>query len=362
MIIIIILIIIVLTLLFPVSRAFYVRLGRIIYDSSGRTNYKVYNNAVVLGGIRQAIQFKEGNQDTDILLVIHGGPGWSETAISYSYQKKLVDKYLIVNWDQRCVGQTALLSGYKSDEVLSMETIISDGVELVEYLKNKFPEKKLFIMGHSWGSVLGSIISSRHPELVDGYIGWGQVVNLVDEEAAVFNHTMELAQNKGDTVLLKKLETLMPYPVDEAGNVVFTEKLSDFTSIKYDCGYGSIRFHDLQSFTKENIIWAIENPYYKLKAIKWIGNEEPYEYVLRNDFKVLNISNLAPCYKMPVAFIYGDNDWQTPFTVGREYYESITAPIKEFYLVKNAGHSTTFDNEDDFVSLLRGPVFELMHS
>lgn len=327
----------------------------------GLDPFEVYDEAVQLGGIRQSVQFWVGNPDADMLLVIHGGPGCSELAISYGYDSRITDKYLVVNWDQRCVGQTALLSGASSEVPLSFETIVSDGVELAEYLKKKYPGKKLFIMGHSWGSALGAVISSRHPELVDGYIGWGQVVNFVEEETEAFEHTIEYVNEKGDSELISQIEALKPYPVDDEGNVLISKKLVYFTAIKYACGYGAVKYPNLQAFNEENIAMAVRNPFFKQEALQWMNNEIPYIDVF-NEFNSMDIGALAPEFKMPVCIIYGDNDWQTPYTTGQAYLEKLIAPKKEFFFVKNAGHSTTFDNEDDFVELLRGPVFELMNS
>jgi pimeloyl-ACP methyl ester carboxylesterase len=41
-----------------------------------------------------------------------------------------------------------------------------------------FSKEKLYLVGHSWGSVLGLFFIQRYPELVEKYVGCGQVVNM----------------------------------------------------------------------------------------------------------------------------------------------------------------------------------------
>ena len=45
-----------------------------------------------------------------------------------------------------------------------------------------FKQDKLFVLGHSWGTVLGMHMVKRHPEWLHAYIGVGQVVNMMENE------------------------------------------------------------------------------------------------------------------------------------------------------------------------------------
>ncbi len=56
---------------------------------------------VRIGGIRQLISIKGDNRENPVLLILHGGPGKSLTAMSDGFTDKLKKEFVVVNWDQR---------------------------------------------------------------------------------------------------------------------------------------------------------------------------------------------------------------------------------------------------------------------
>ena len=48
-------------------------------------------------------------------------------------------------------------------------------------------------------------------------------------------------------------------------------------------------------------------------------------------------------YQVPVYYVLGENDQQTPVELSRAYFRRITAPKKRLYFVKHAGHSVMLD-------------------
>ncbi len=59
-------------------------------------------------------------------------------------------------------------------------------------------------------------------------------------------------------------------------------------------------------------------------------------------------------YGVPVFYLLGENDFQTPVTLASAYFETISAPSKRLTILKNAGHFPQLDNMADFVDALRG--------
>jgi proline iminopeptidase len=49
-----------------------------------------------------------------------------------------------------------------------------DTLEAVNYLRNRFKREKIFVLGHSWESVLGLWLAHEHPGLVYAYVGVGK--------------------------------------------------------------------------------------------------------------------------------------------------------------------------------------------
>ena len=86
----------------------------------------------------------------------------------------------MVAWDQRGTGGSYFGCEPAS---LTLEQLISDCTELIDYLCRTLSKKKVYLLGGSWGTELGTFVCARAPEKVAGYIGCGQVVNGVENEA-----------------------------------------------------------------------------------------------------------------------------------------------------------------------------------
>lgn len=50
------------------------------------------------------------------------------------------------------------------------------------------------------------------------------------------------------------------------------------------------------------------------------------------------------CYQVPVYYVLGEKDCQTPIEISMRYFEELKAPEKKLYLIPNAGHAPMIDN------------------
>ena len=130
---------------------------------------------VTLGGIPQWILVRGWDRHNPILLFLHGGPGFPETAVARLFSARLEKHFTVVHWDQRGAGKS-----YQFGEDRSSWTIQDyddDTRALIELLLRRFGKERLFLVGHSWGTVLGMRTARDHPELLHAFVGIGQVVN-----------------------------------------------------------------------------------------------------------------------------------------------------------------------------------------
>jgi pimeloyl-ACP methyl ester carboxylesterase len=83
----------------------------------------------------------------------------------HSFQYNLESDFTFVHWDQRNTGKTFKLSDPDSVlKTLSLERSVEDAYELTQYIKQKLKKEKIVIIGHSWGSVLGTALVLKYPE------------------------------------------------------------------------------------------------------------------------------------------------------------------------------------------------------
>ena len=129
---------------------------------------------VTLGGYEQKIAIEGKRKDLPVVVCLHGGPG---TPVPFSVGcrglfPELTDKAVMVYWDQLGCGA----NNRKIDDTFKIENFVDMTCDLVNYLKDRFPENKLYLFGVSWGSLLALKTAVRVPEKLDGVLVWGQVI------------------------------------------------------------------------------------------------------------------------------------------------------------------------------------------
>lgn len=80
-----------------------------------------------------------------------------------------------------------------------------------------------------------------------------------------------------------------------------------------------------------------------------------FQYAVKLDeymFYSFDLNEHSKNYQIPVYFISGDSDCITPHIMIEEYFNSITAPDKEIFLIEKAGHLPFLDNSKAFCNVL----------
>lgn len=299
---------------------------------------------VSINGIEQYFLCFPNSADT-IILFLHGGPGQSEAFFAY----KTVfpsNHFMYVYYDQRGTGKTQLRNKTPKENI-SLNILLEDLDATVDYLHAKHPEKKIVILGHSWGSILGLEYIKQHSQKVTAYIGMGQVVNLMKGERIAYEHSLSFLTKRE----LKKISPDYPYAADKNE---FLKQCLRFRKLqnKYRLGgYGHGNAAMLNLCRK--------SPVFNLGDILSYINAFS---VNRNLFDTLMAYDTEAYseFDIPVYFICGRNDWQVPSVLAEEYYNLIHSPRKEIFWVENAGHLTDIDNPAVYNSILNEICFDLI--
>ena len=149
--------------------------------------------------------FIEGNSpNAPVLLFLHGGPGMPQYGLTQKYPTFLEEHFIVCWYEQRGSG----LSYNKTIDYaqLTVENIISDTIEIANYLRNRFHQDKIYLMGHSWGSLIGIETIKQYPELFHAYIGVAQIVNQLKSEKLVYEYMLEQYRKQDNKNMVKKLE------------------------------------------------------------------------------------------------------------------------------------------------------------
>jgi pimeloyl-ACP methyl ester carboxylesterase len=304
---------------------------------------------IKIGGIDQWISIRGVDRRNPVLLLVHGGPGYVEMPMSWWYARGWEEYFTVVQWDQRGAGKTYLLNNPADvAPTLTMERMVADTEEVTDWLRREFGKKKIFIVGHSWGSYLGFQMATRHPDWLHAYIGVGQLSNGPESERRGWKLTRAAAERAGNKEAVAQLDAVAPY--FSAGR---KSTLADvFAERKWLGFYGGAMAYRTNTSADGGL--AELSPDYTDDEIAhiWDGNGFSEEHLLLN---VINV-DLTSVRKLDCPFLLfeGRHDLNVNSELAAEWFEKINAPEKHLVWFEHSAHMPMTEEPGKFlVSLVR---------
>ena len=293
---------------------------------------------VKINGVDHYLLHYKTGKDAPVLLFIHGGPGQTEAMIAYIVEEYASRNYSIVYYDQRGAGKTYLKNRKEKPDT---EILKKDLLEIVLYVKKAYQKDKVGIIGHSWGSVLGSMFALEHPEHTLCYIGCGQVVNLMENERIGYNKLKEAIKQSGNKSDMNKLEKIGEYPPIDTFDMRTLRKMGKVRKLQG-------KYHLAADLDKNMIKMFLHSPIMGIKDILPFLTGMMVNMQVMKELMSFDLKSKGVEYHVPVYYVLGENDQQTPVELSKTYFNEIIAPDKKLYLIKNAGHIAMIDNVDDY--------------
>ncbi|MGH7688124.1 MAG: alpha/beta fold hydrolase [Gemmatimonadaceae bacterium] len=287
--------------------------------------------ALRIGGIEQWISVRGSDPANPILLFIHGGPGSPMMPESWTFERPWEDFFTVVQWDQRGAGKTFSAAGRTPDPALTIDRFQADAEELVDSLRHRYGKQKIFLMGHSWGSILGVRVALARPQWLYAYIGVGQVVNGMRNETVGYRQTLAEARRVGNDSAVRALRAIAPYP--DPGRPLAMDKV--MAERRWDVALGGMVYG--KSSDRASATWALSpdyTAYDDTSAIRAIGISVKalLPAMAATDFDADTV------FRTPVFIFAGQDDRTTPASEAKAYFDHIHAPAKRFFSIDHAAH------------------------
>jgi pimeloyl-ACP methyl ester carboxylesterase len=320
-----------------------------ITDANGKTipgSISVIEK-IKLGGQEQYVIIRGKDITKPVMLFLHGGPGSPEFTFMKSTNPAIENDFVMVYWEQRGAGKS--YSKNVPVETMNMAQFISDTRELSIYLANRFKKDKIFIMGHSWGSLLGILTAHQYPELYYAYFGIGQVCSQYRGEKISFEWAKEQAKIQNNTKAQEALSK-MTFPDSLASSKVWGDFLMKERNYVSQLGGGVT--HKMTSM---------------LPLVGMVLNAKEYTVTDKMNFmkgSMFSLKHLWPevmqknlfrdidSMRIPVYIFQGRYDNQTPYPIAKEFFNQLKAPVKEFYTFENSAHSPAMEEADKFNAIV----------
>ncbi len=262
-----------------------------------------------LNGIKQRLSIRGDDDSKPLLLFLHGGPGFGSMGYSKKFVKELKSDFVIVQWDQRNTGATKAWNNPAPP--LNLELMHEDTEAVVNYLLEQYGQKKLYLVGFSWGAFLGFEYARQHPEKLYAYVSVSGLVNGNVSEFQILNDLKDKADENNDTEAINELASVsIPF---ENGEDLFLQR--KWTGSYFPSSMQNTRLK--QSMVED---WSVT----------WLP--------IFLEAADVDYGKLAPKIECPVYFFHSPEDRVSHYSVARAYFEVLDSPQKKWVDFLDAPH------------------------
>lgn len=308
---------------------------------------------IPVGDNRQFVSVRGLNRANPVLLYIHGGPASPTMPDAWGFQKPWEDFFTVVQWDQRGAGLSlAGLDTARAAKAWTVDDIVGDAVVVIDTIRRMLGKRKVVVLGHSWGSIVGATLASRRPDLVHAYVGVGQVMAW-SQESYLYRRVQELARQQGRDSILADLERIAPYPGSNPatmlqGAMVLRRWAGTFNGGWY--GQPNLAITDqMAQFSPayDSTGLAVSRAAPAFASPRYLG--ALFEVDLRKYRR----------FAVPMFVVQGRYDLYTPYATAREWFTGIRAPVRKFITFERSAHYPMLEEPGRFLLTLVQEVLPL---
>lgn len=303
---------------------------------------------VKLGGLNQWLIIRGHDVNKPVLLFLSGGPGASEAARVTRFNSELEEHFVVVIWEQRGCGKS--YPSYYPKSGLTIDQYVSDLVELTDLLRDRFDEQKIYLVGHSWGTIIGVRAAQARPDLYHAYVGTAQMVNVRETDQIIFDMVLDHSRQTGDLDFVKKLESQGPPPYFGKSPIrpyatLFGREYAIFEAPNIKDPEYRREGDILMLMLKQPEYGWLDRIYYLLGMMNTFN--VVYPQLQEMDFR-LDATHLD----LPVYIVLGRHDMNNPFQIPEDYFNLLEAPEKQLIFFEDSGHGMIWEEADLFHHLM----------
>lgn len=308
---------------------------------------------ITLGGLKQWIFIRGIDKNNPILLFLHGGPGAPLLGMSSSrkYDAELIKHFNVVHWDQRGAGKS-----FNRDipvDSMTINGLVEDCNELIDYLRNRFDTQKVFIAAHSGGTIIGMKAVYKYPQKIHAYVGVAQIINEYEQQKIVYDFIIEEAKKSGDIARQNTIKVIGPPPYESYKKMLDSEK--------FIYHYGGF-FHSKSINMLIFMFNFLTSPEYSLlEGIRTLRNRG-FDFTMNamwEEIKNVDLAKEIQSIKVPIYFFEGKYDMTTPTVLVEKFYDNLDAEKgKKLFIFEYSAHIPIIEEKEKYDDLLINVVLK----
>jgi len=292
--------------------------------------------SVELGGLEQWLLIRGADRSNPVLLWLHGGPGAAQMPVHRAFNQNLEEDFVVVHWDQRGAGKSNH-SGF-SEKTMALDRFVADVDELTRYLNNRFEQEQIYLLGHSWGALLGMHVVDRHPEHYRAFISVAQPVNARQADSLSHAWLKARVEETASSEKMRDFEALGEPPFEEHARYVAFAQMKDRFGGGTDVPMGRLMMRALRA-----------TEYSWLDYPRWLRGANRGSGPMWEETSQHDLFTQVPRVDVPVLFIAGENDYNTPAAIIEEYFNALDAPRgKHFIRLEGVAHTPFLGDPEGF--------------
>jgi pimeloyl-ACP methyl ester carboxylesterase len=300
---------------------------------------------VRLGGVDQWVSIRGSSATNPVLLHLSGGPGSSDVGWVRTFNRDLEDHFTVAVWEQRGVGKS--YPALDPANTLTLDRMVSDGLDLARWLAYRFGQTKVYLTGNSWGSTLGVLMVQREPSLFWAYAGTGQMVSQRETDRVLYHQLLDYADRTGDAGLRDRLRAYGEPPYRDVLAYAFVMQYYDLIepyqhNPEFEHARGTSGF-----FPGE---YSLLDTWNEVRGFADMGGLL-YPALQGLDFRVS-----VPALGVPVYFMQGRHELTARSRFADVWIATLRAPIKRVYIFENSGHNADAEEPARYNDLMINTV------
>ena len=298
------------------------------------------------GGHELSMMIRGRDVANPVLLFLAGGPGGSELAAMRRHGQRLEQDFVVATLDQRGTGRS-----YDQIDPLATMTVpsaVQDVVAVTDYLRQRFGVPRVYLVGQSWGTVLGVLTVQAFPQRYAAFVGVGQMVDPRETDRIFYTDTLNWARTRGDTGLVAQLEAIGPPPYRD---------LLD---------YPTVLSHEQQVYPYDHSVNAEGagqmteslpvGEYSLLDTVNLARGLLDTFAVMYPQLQGIDLRTQAASLDVPVYLVEGRYEPRGRATLARRWFDALRAPSKQWIDFPTSGHRPPFEQPDLFHQVMTQTV------
>lgn len=302
---------------------------------------------VDINGQPNGLMIRGYDVNKPVLLYLSGGPGQSSLPWPRVLFDDLSRDFILVGWDQRGTGKS--YAALDPAETLTPAQMVADTIAVTDYLRERFDEEKVYLLGESWGTTLAVLAAQQRPDLYHAIIGSGQMVSQSETDRLLYYDVLEYAEQTGDEALAAEMRAFGEPPYADIFGYAFVMGQYEKLYKPYTPPQAYIEKGTQANLGPWNVLGSEYNFVEKVNVFRGFLDTAA---ILYPQLQGIDFRQDVPRLDVPLYVLDGEAELSARRDLALEWFEQLDAPIKRIYTFENSAHAPAFEHFEAFTAIM----------